>query len=215
LPGYGPGIPGFGEGENALTTLCDHYRKSYGRYTDDYPRSCCFCGSTNAAQYLNDPTGARRFWPVRVLRLISIQRIEADRDQLWAEAYTRWRNKEAWHINTPRLLALCEAEQEARFEVDGWEEKILRWFDDPTKFSRIPIAVEPNSVFRGVAPFDGSQGVTTADVLEHALNKHTGHWTNGDTQRVGRVLQHRLKMKRTRVRVGKSGLEWRYLFPST
>jgi len=200
--------------KSVLTELCDHYRKSYGYYTDDYQRSCGFCGTTNAEVYLNDPTGARRFWPVKVLRAIDRKRIEADRDQLWAEAFARWNAEEEWHINTPELLVLCETEQEARLEIDGWEEKILRWFNDPTKFSRTTVAVEPNSVFKGVAPFDGSQGVTTADVLEHAVGKLVGQWTNGDTQRVGRILR-RLKMKRTKVGGGKTGQEWRYVFPGT
>jgi predicted P-loop ATPase len=200
--------------KSVLTELCDHYRKSYGYYTDDYQRSCGFCGTTNAEVYLNDPTGARRFWPVKVLREINRRRIEADRDQLWAEAFVRWGRKEAWHINTPRLLTLCEAEQEARLEIDGWEEKILRWLHDPTKFSRTPVVVEPGSVFKGIRAFDGSEGVTTADVLEHAIGKLTGQWTNGDTQRVGRILR-RLDMKRTKIGGGKHGQEWRYLFSST
>jgi predicted P-loop ATPase len=200
--------------KSVLTELCDHYRKSYGYYTDDYQRSCGFCGTTNAEVYLNDPTGARRFWPVKVLREIDRQRIIADRDQLWAEAFVRWQRKEVWHIDTPELRGLCEREQEARLEIDGWEEKVVRWLNDPTKFSRTPVTVEPGSVFKGIKPFDGSRGVTTADVLEHAVGKLVGQWTNGDSQRIGRVLR-RLGMKRTKVGGGKTGQEWRYLFSST
>jgi predicted P-loop ATPase len=200
--------------KTVLTILSDKYRKSYGYYSDDYPRSCGFCGSTNAAQYLNDPTGARRFWPVKVLREIDRKRIEADRDQLWAEAFVRWSAEEEWHINTPELRALCEAEQEARLEGDDWEEIIRRWFNDPTKFSHTPVPVETNSVFKGIRVFDGSQGVTTADVLEHAIGKLKGQWTNGDTQHVGRVLR-RFKMRRVKVGGGKYGQEWRYVFSGT
>jgi predicted P-loop ATPase len=198
-----------------LTATSDRYRQSYGRNSTDHPRVCGFCGSTNNMQYLNDPSGARRFWPVSVLREIDRKRIEEDRDQLWAEAFVRWDAGEEWHVNTPELLALCKDEQEARQEIDGWEEKIQRWLNDPAKFSRVELPVEPNSVFKGVRPFDGSQGVTTADVLEHAVGKLVGHWTIGDAMRVGKILQQRLKMKRTRVRIGKNTLEWRYLFSST
>jgi len=198
-----------------LTSTNDRYRQSYGRNSTDHPRVCGFCGSTNNSQYLNDPTGARRFWPVSVLREIVIERIAGDRDQLWAEAFARWNAGEVWHVNTPELLTLCKDEQEARLEIDGWEEKILRWFDDPTKFSRDPITDQKDSVFKGVRPFDGSQGVTTADVLEHAVSKSVGHWTAGDAMRVGKILQQRLKMKRVRIRSGKNGLEWRYVFSTT
>ena len=197
-----------------LTSTSDRYRQSYGRNSTDHPRVCGFCGSTNGAQYLNDPAGARRFWPVKMLRPIDRQRIIDDRDQIWAEAFVRYRGGEEHHVNTPELLALCKDEQEARYEVDGWEEKIRRWFDDPSKFSHTPV-IESGGVFRGIQPFDGSKGVTTSDVLEHAVGKLVGQWTTGDTMRVGKILQQRLNMKRTRVRVGKNTLEWRYLFSST
>ena len=196
--------------KTVLTVLCDHYRKSYGQESDDYPRANGFCGTTNAATYLNDPTGARRFWPVKVQRAIDTEKIARDRDQLWAETYARWKAGEAWHVNTPELRILCEAEQEARFEVDSWEENILRWLNDPTKFSHKRIAAEPGSPFKGIAPFDGSEGFTTADVLRHALDKHPNQQTRSDSTRVGVILR-RLKMQTIRVRVH-GGQERRYLF---
>ena len=205
--------------KTVLTETRDHYRKSFGHYADDHPRTCGFCGSTNAEQYLNDPTGARRFWPVRVLKAIDFQRISRERDQLWAEAYTRFQREEAWYVNTPELLTLCEKEQEARFEVDSWEEAILRWFNDPKRFSRTPIppSNDKDNKFKnlGLKVFDGSNGVTTADVLEFAIDKAKGQWTNGDTQRIGRILR-RINMQRKRVRDVENGHpEWRYVFSST
>ena len=202
--------------KSVLTSPRDRYRKSYGHYSDDYPRACGFCGSTNSEQYLNDPSGARRFWPVKMLRPISVQHIVEGRDQIWAEAFTRWRRGEPWHVDTPELRALCEAEQEARQEIDGWEEVTRRWLHDPTKCSWTPVAAEPDSTFRGMKPFDASEGVTTADILEHAIGKLKGQWALGDTQRVGRILR-RLEMKRTQFRSnksdGKSSREWRYKLP--
>ena len=198
--------------KTTLTTLCDHYRKSYGHDADDYPRSNSFCGTTDAEAYLNDPAGARRFWPVKVLKRIDALKIMRDRDQLWAEAFVRWQDGEEWHVNTPELEALCEEEQEARFEVDSWEEAILRWLNDPTKFSRKRVAHEPgNSNFRGVAPFDGSEGFTTSDVLKHAVDRPTSQQTRADATRVGVILR-RLKMQVIRVRVV-GGQERRYVFP--
>jgi predicted P-loop ATPase len=200
--------------KTTLTRRTDKYRKSYGKRSTNFPRACGFCGSTNGSQYLNDPTGARRFWPVKTLREIDIQHLETDRDQLWAEAFTRWYAGELWHVDTPELLALCENEQEARYEIDAWEELIVRWIKDPTKFSNKPVVADPNSVFKGVRVFDGSQGMTTADILEHAVGKLKGQWTTGDAMRVGKILQHRLGMNRVQIRIGKSR-EWRYLFSST
>ena len=196
--------------KTVLTATRDRYRKSYGHYTEDYPRSCGFCGTTNSSQYLNDTTGGRRFWPVKVLRPIDRQRIEQDRDQLWAEALLRFRRGDPWHVDTPELRALCSEEQEARLEIDGWEEAIVRWLNDPTKCTWAPVTQAPGSVFKGIQPFDASKGITTTDALEHAVGKLKGQWSPGDAQRVGRIFT-RLKFERKQFRLNKTDREWRYV----
>ena len=62
-----------------LTTQSDRYRPAYGRYTVDVPRSCVFAGTTNENAYLRDPTGNRRFWPVKCAW---IRFSDEDRNQL-------------------------------------------------------------------------------------------------------------------------------------
>ena len=196
--------------KSALTRRHDRFRKSYGHYSDSYVRGTVFCGTIDCPTYLKDAAGGRRFWPVRVLTPIDTGKIERDRDQLFAEAFARWGRGDAWHVDTPDLKALCEAEQEARFEVDSWEEAILRWFNDPTKFSRKKVVYESGSTFKGVAPFDGSEGFTTSDVLRHAVDRPTSQQSRADATRVGVILR-RLKLEVVRVRV-KGGQERRYVF---
>ncbi|MHB8431619.1 MAG: VapE domain-containing protein [Acidiferrobacteraceae bacterium] len=197
--------------KSALTRRQDRFRKSYGHYSDSYVRGTVFCGTIDCPTYLKDAAGGRRFWPVRVLSRIDTGKIERDRDQLFAEAFVRWQQKEVWHVDTPELKALCETEQEARFEVDSWEEAVLKWLGDPTKFSRKKVVHEPGSSFKGVAPFDGSEGFTTSDVLKHAIDRPTGQQTRADATRVGVILR-RLKMQVIRVRAG-GVQERRYVFP--
>ena len=197
--------------KTVLTSVRDRYRASYGHFTQDYPRACGFCGSTNAEQYFNDPTGFRRLWPVKVLRPINAKKLIEDRESLWAEAYVRWYAGEPWHVNTPELRALCEREQEERLEVDPWEEAIAEWFNDPTKVHRdLDRKPAAGPLFTGaMKPYDASGGVTTAVVLERALGKLPGQWTNFDAQRVGKCL-HRLGMHRVRRRNNEI-IEWRYV----
>lgn len=66
----------------------DKCRLSYGRVTTYRPRRFIVIGTTNSDRYLKDSTGNRRFWPVKV-GVIDVERLRADRDQLWAEAAHR------------------------------------------------------------------------------------------------------------------------------
>lgn len=106
--------------KNFLTQVCDHYRSPYAREYVNRPRRCVFVGTTNEGSYLQDPTGARRFWPVRVSRL-DRHGLERDRDQLFAEASHLLRQGAVWWPTDD--VGLAEA-QEERFAVDDWEDRI-------------------------------------------------------------------------------------------
>ena len=78
-----------------ISNRTDVYREPYARASVGVPRQQVFIGTTNADSYLNDPTGNRRFWPVKV-GTIDLDALTRDRDQLWAEAVARFDAGEAW-----------------------------------------------------------------------------------------------------------------------
>lgn len=115
----------------------DNFRPKYGRVSIGYPRRCVFFGTTNEADYLDDPTGARRFWPVAVTTAADMRAIERDREQIWAEAvecYRRWETEhqayedhpDQWWL-TPEEEKLARAEADKRAPSDAVSEVLDHW----------------------------------------------------------------------------------------
>jgi predicted P-loop ATPase len=106
----------------------DRYRLPYGHRVIEVPRQCVFAGSVNHNDYLRDETGGRRFWPV-MCSVIDIESLARDRDQLWAEALTRYQVGEPWWLDTQELTAQAATEQAARYLGDTWWDKIQALVD--------------------------------------------------------------------------------------
>jgi predicted P-loop ATPase len=112
-----------------LVRRVDTVRPHYGRLSADVKRQSVFIGTVNEGEYLKDPTGNRRYWPVRV-GLCDADGIREIRDQLFAEAF---------HIyqTTGEVLKLSDlaerqarAAQENRRVDDGeteMEEILIEW----------------------------------------------------------------------------------------
>lgn len=90
-----------------LSRRCDSVRSPYGRLREDIPRQSVFIGTVNEGQYLKDPTGNRRFWPVRV-GTCDVEGLKAEREQLFAEAMALYRTE------NPVLKLSEEAEAQAK-----------------------------------------------------------------------------------------------------
>lgn len=81
----------------------DRYRVAYGRRIDNFPRQCVFFGTTNNKDFLHDPTGNRRFWPIDTMEAEPTKCVFTDLDdyevdQLWAEAVYRYRAGETRYL---------------------------------------------------------------------------------------------------------------------
>lgn len=111
-----------------LSRRRDQARMAFGRLVSEAPRECVMVGTTNDEEYLKDQTGNRRFWPVRV-GTFDLDRLLADRDQLWAEAAAMEAKGESIRLD-PSLWPAAEVEQAKRLTDDPWDERLGDLFGD-------------------------------------------------------------------------------------
>lgn len=109
-----------------VTSSTDRMRDPYARITSQHPRAGILVGSTNEPQFLQDHTGGRRFVPIEMTRRLDMERLEAERDQLFAEAVVRYRQGEPWHIEAPEAAQ----HQELARQEDPWEDEARGFLSD-------------------------------------------------------------------------------------
>jgi predicted P-loop ATPase len=110
----------------------DRIRPPYGRMLVSWPRTAVLVGTTNATSgYFQDHTGNRRFWPVTCVK-IDLEALKTDREQLWAEAVARYRQKENWWLEGDEI-ALASDEQDARYDEDAWHGLIADYVRSSTE----------------------------------------------------------------------------------
>ncbi len=171
-----------------MSSRKDHYRPSYGRHAIDVPRQTAFAGTTNAAQYLQDETGGRRFNPLKTGE-INIAALVRDRDQLWAEALHRFKGGSPWWLPDE----LTAPEQADRFVVDEWEGRIATYLRIRT--STTVDAILSDLIFR--------------DVDKNGDERNSlGKWEQKHSNRVARNLT---ALGWYRKRIGSGSRDWHYV----
>lgn len=69
-----------------LARQIDEFRAAYGKREIRAKRTVVFGGTTNEWEWNKDPTGGRRWWPVKVTQEVDTEGVLEVRDQLFAEA---------------------------------------------------------------------------------------------------------------------------------
>lgn len=105
-----------------LVRRFDTVRPHYGRLKKEIPRQSVFIGTINEGQYLKDPTGNRRYWPVSVGECDDTG-LKKVRDQLFAEAMHIYRTTDEMLMLDPKATVQAESAQEDR-RVDDDESEM-------------------------------------------------------------------------------------------
>lgn len=124
-----------------ITMKEDVFRAPYSRNFVSAPRRCVFAATTNERDYLSDPTGARRFWCVRTSRSKSfrLDELQADRDQIWAEAKFRYEAGEHWWPETETDMAMLASVAAERMEDNVFLAGLQSWIALPMTTTPITI----------------------------------------------------------------------------
>lgn len=108
----------------------DRFRASFDRRPRDYPRQVIFVGTTNEDHYLTDPTGNRRFWPVRVQGQVDNVWLRENRDQMFAEALDALEQGHRFHPTAQEQRELFDPQQGARTVESSIEARIVAYLYD-------------------------------------------------------------------------------------
>ena len=147
-----------------LSRRVDSFRAPYARKVTSQPRQSVFVGTTNEPAFLNDPTGARRFWPAECKRAPDLIAVQRDRDQLWAEAVEAYKRGERWHLEINEARELEAHQDRYRYE-EPWVHPVRRWLAS-----------------RDDRPH------TAHEILVGALGKDADKQHKGDTMKLGQIL---------------------------
>jgi hypothetical protein len=184
-----------------LTVKVDRARPAYGRRAIDFPRRCVFAGTSNPRDFLTDPSGNRRFWPIDVTS-IDIEYLLLIRDQLFAEAVAVYRTGEAWYLGE-RARKEAEEVQADHLIIDPWTDLVQEWLDGPAPADMdFDLTTEAGARTR----------VTTNDVLSGCLEMPSHRIGVGDQRRVSAILK-RLGWERIRNPRNDGGQTWAFQRP--
>lgn len=173
----------------------DRFRPPYLRRAEDFPRQCAFVGTTNQDAYFKDFTGNRRYWPVKITQA-DMDKLERDRDQLWAEAVHLYRQGETWWPADDEMY-LFESEQDDRFMSHAWQPIIVDYLKDRY------VSLMP--------PQRKDLFVTQSEIFNDALKMDPAHMRQPEQQQLGNIM-HNLGWRRKR-RGGRNSRIYGYIPP--
>lgn len=113
----------------------DVYRPAYGKYIEDFPRQCIFIGTTNTHDFLKDPTGNRRYYPMttdksKITKDLWTELTKAEVDQIWGEAIHYYKQGERLQLSS-EAEKIAEEKRKIHTEQIPYQESLKEYLDMP------------------------------------------------------------------------------------
>ena len=139
----------------------DKFRAPYARLPTTRPRRQILCGSTNDPEYLNGLQGARRFADIHILSgEINFPLVGRDREQLFAEAYERWKELGDEAVAIPRQIWQQTRDKNRHLiNQSPLQAEVDRWIESAKAAGRNYIAAAQISTLMEAEGGNGKPGI--------------------------------------------------------
>ncbi|MDO5015272.1 MAG: virulence-associated E family protein [Clostridia bacterium] len=144
-----------------LSKQNDIYRVAYAKNTTRFPRQCVFWGTSNEYNFLRDPTGDRRSFPIDCgttkPTLDIFNDLDEEIDQIWAEAVYLYKVGHRTYLAGEALELSIKAQEEHK-EDTPWrgviEEYLEKWY--PANWDELPLHERRNYIKGESSGFDSA-----------------------------------------------------------
>jgi putative DNA primase/helicase len=178
-----------------LTKQEDSFRPAYGRTSVSLPRQTTFWPTTNKLEFLNDPTGGRRFNPILVRKAFVTRSIPDELpdevDQIWAEAIHLYKQGETLYLSA-EAAGLAKAERVKHSETDERKGIIEAYLDAalPKKWSEMDLHERRSFLESGdLETGEPREVVCMAEIWCECLGKEKENMTRYNTKEVNDVMR--------------------------
>lgn len=109
-----------------ISATFDAYRRPFERRSQNVPRHCVFCGTTNEDTFLVGNNGNRRFWCIQIVPELrkmgsvpqAMDKLKEERTQIWAEAVHLYKHGETLYLDEKLERMATERQEEMNVSAE-------------------------------------------------------------------------------------------------
>ncbi|MTI71064.1 MAG: hypothetical protein FH751_12515 [Firmicutes bacterium] len=184
----------------------DTFRVAYGRHNETFKRQCVFFGTTNDYDFLNDPTGNRRFLPITVdgsgTKSLWKDLTDEEVDQVWAEAKTYFEKEESLALGKDIELRANEL-QKAHTQENPIAQTIRLYLETPVPVKWYEMDISERRIYLHMSDSKNQSKdtikldkVCAQMVWEECFQKDISTMTRYDAKEINTIIQNTSGWKR-------------------
>lgn len=177
-----------------ISKQSDSFRPAYGKNKQTFLRQGIIIATVNEEEFLRDPTGDRRFWPVRIDQKSAKKDIHklslAEANQIWAEAKKRYFDGETLYLDaetekSARLIQRSHAERDSREGViEAYLDKLL-----PENWASMDLFARREYLQNGAGGTIERQFVCTAEIWCECFGKAKEDMSRYNTRDINDMMR--------------------------